>query len=81
MNISQAMLVKRTIGTNCNVRVNMLDTADGIVLSIEESMVNSKSLAFITNYVEFLKLNMLLDNECYFISTNSLKPTAQYAWE
>jgi hypothetical protein len=81
VNISQAMLVKKTISNSCNIRVNMLDTIDGIILSIEEKLVNNTALTFINNYVEFLKLNLLLDNECYFISTNILKPTAQYAWE
>jgi hypothetical protein len=60
----------------------MLDTLkDGIVLSIEQNLVNSNDLVFITNFVNQHKLSLLLDSERYFISTNALAPSSQCVWE
>ncbi len=59
----------------------MLDTSDGIVLSIEENSVNDNSLMFITDFVSQHKLNLLLDNERYLISTNTLHASSLYAWD
>jgi hypothetical protein len=82
MKIFEAMLFKRKIGTNCNINVKMLDTLnDEIILSIEENLVNSNDLVFITDFVNQHNLNLLLDNECYFISTNALTPFSQYMWD
>ena len=75
------MLFKRKIGTSCSLDVKMLDTInDGIVLSIEQSLVDSNDLVFIKDFVNEHKLSLLLDNERYFISTNALTPYAQSLW-
>jgi hypothetical protein len=82
MKIFDAMVFKREIGTSCSTDVKMLDTLkDGIVLSIEQNLVNSSDLVFITNFVNQHKLSLLLDSERYFISTNALASSSQYVWE
>ncbi|MGA3060526.1 MAG: hypothetical protein ABSD92_09170 [Candidatus Bathyarchaeia archaeon] len=82
MKIFEAMVFKREIGMRCGFDVAMLDTLkDGIVLGIDQNLVNSNNLAFITDFVNQHKLNLLLDSERYFISTNALTPTSQYVWE
>lgn len=76
MRIFDAMLLKREIGMTGSVEVNMLDTLkDGIVLTIEEHLVNNSCLEFLTDFVKKHKLNLLLENERYFISTSELKPS------
>ena len=76
------MVFKREIGTSCSLVVKMLDTLkDGIVLTIEQNLVNSNNLALITDFVNQHKLSLLLDSECYFISTNALAPSSQSMWE
>ena len=82
MKIFEAMVFKREIGTSCSLNVKMLDTInDGIVLSIDENLVNSNELLFITDFVNQHKLSLLLDSERYFISTNTLTPSSQSMWE
>ncbi len=82
MKIFEAMVFKRAIATSCSLTVKMLDTiTDGIVLSIDESLVSSDELSFITDFVNQHKLSLLLDSERYFISTNALTPSAQSIWE
>ena len=82
MRIFDAMLLKREIGNNCKLEVKMLETLnDGIVLSIEEDLVNSENLVFLADFVEQHKLSLLLDNERYYISTYALTPSAQYGWD
>ena len=82
MNVFDAMVFKREIGSSCSIAVKMLDTLkDGFVLSIEQDLVNSNGLVFITNFVNQHKLSLLLDSERYFISTNALTPSSQYIWE
>jgi len=76
-----AMIFKRKIGTTCNVEVSIIDTlSDGLVLSIDENSVNNDSLAFITDLVNNNKLNLLLENERYFISTQMLTPEDPYRY-
>lgn len=80
MRIFDAMLYKREIGTGCSVEVKILDTLnDGIVLSIKENLVSKSALQFITDFVNHHKLNLLLDNERYFISTKALMPSDPYS--
>lgn len=82
MKIFEAMVFKRAIATSYSLNVKMLDTiTDGIVLSIDQSLVNSEELSFITDFVNQHKLSLLLDSERYFISTNALTPSAQSMWE
>ena len=82
MNVFDAMVFKREIGSSCSIDVKMLDTLkDGFVLSIDQNLVNSNGLVFITNFVNQHKLSLLLDSERYFISTNALAPFSQYIWE
>ena len=82
MKIFDAMLFKREIGSNCSINVKMLDTLkDGIVLSIEQNLINSNNLVFITDFVNQHKLSLLLDSECYFISTHALAPSSLSIWE
>jgi hypothetical protein len=82
MKIFEAMVFKREIGASCSLDVKMLDTPkDGIVLTIEQNLVNSSNLAFITEFVTQHKLSLLLDSECYFISTLALKPSCLSVWE
>jgi hypothetical protein len=76
------MVFKRKIGSGCSIDVKMLDTLnDGFVLSIEQNLVNSDGLEFITNFVNQHKLSLLLDSERYFISTNTLAPSSQSIWD
>jgi hypothetical protein len=76
------MVFKRKIGASCSLDVKMLDTLkDGIVLSIDQNLVNSNSLAFITEFVNQNKLSLLLDSERYFISTNAMSPSSQSLWD
>jgi hypothetical protein len=71
-----AMILKREIGTNCNIDVKILETLkDGLVLRIMENAVNRNSLALITSFVSQHELNMLLDNGVYFISEQILAPS------
>jgi hypothetical protein len=82
LKIFEAMVFKRAIATSCSLNVKMLDTiTDGIVLSIDQSLVNSDELSFITDFANQHKLSLLLDSERYFISTNALTPSAQSTWE
>lgn len=82
MKIFEAMVFKRTIGISCSLDVKMLDTInDGIVLSIDQDLVNSNELLFITDFVNQHKLSLLLDSERYFISTNALAPSSPSLWE
>ena len=82
MKIFDAMVFKREIGANCSLDVKMLDTLkDGIVLSIDQHLVNSNILTFITDFVNQHKLSLLLDSERYFISTNALSPSSPSLWE
>jgi hypothetical protein len=76
------MVFKRAIVKSCSLNVKMLDTiTDGIVLSIDQNLVNSVELLFITDFVNQHKLSLLLDSERYFISTNVLTPFSQSTWE
>ncbi len=60
----------------------MIDTLnDGIILSIEQNLVDNNNLVFITDFVNSHKLSLLLDSERYFISTNVLAPSCQYGWD
>jgi hypothetical protein len=82
LKIFEAMVFKRKIGASCSLDVKMLDTVkDGIVLSIDQNLVNSNSLAFITDFVNQNNLSLLLDSERYFISTNALSPSTPSLWE
>ena len=82
LKIFDAMVFKREIGASCSLDVKMLDTLkDGIVLSIDQNLVNGNSLVFITDFVNQHKLSLLLDSECYFISTNALAASIQSVWE
>ncbi len=82
MKIFEAMVFKREIGANCSLDVKMLDTLkDGIVLTIEQDLVNGSNLLFIKDFVSQHNLSLLLDSECYFISTNALKPSSLSVWE
>jgi len=82
LKMSDAMLFKRELGTNCNLDVKMLDTLnDGFILIIEQELVNGDSLALITSFVTQHKLSLLLDSERYFISTKALSPSSQHWWD
>jgi hypothetical protein len=82
LKIFEAMVLKRQIGTGCSLDVKMLDTlTDGIVLFIEQNLVNSNALVFIKDFANQHKLSLLLDSERYFISTNALNPFTQSVWE
>jgi hypothetical protein len=82
MKIFQAMVFKREIGTSCSLDVKMLDTEkDGVVLTFDQSAVNSNDLVYIKDFVTQHNLSLLLDNECYFISTNILKPSSLSIWD
>ena len=82
MKIFQAMVFKREIGTSCSLDVKMLDTEkDGVVLTFNQSAVNSNDLVYIKDFVTSHNLSLLLDSECYFISTNELKPSSLSVWE
>ena len=82
MKIFEAMVFKREIGTSCSLDVKMLDTLkDGIVLTFEQSAVKNNDLAYIKDFVSQHNLSLLLDSECYFISTQVLKPSRLSVWE
>jgi hypothetical protein len=82
LKIFEAMVFKREIGTSCSLNVKMLDTLkDGIVLTFEQSAVNNNDLVYIKDFVNQHNLSLLLDSECYFISTNVLKPSSLSVWE
>jgi hypothetical protein len=82
MKIFQAMVFKREIGTSCSLDVKMLDTVkDGVVLTFDQSAVNNNDLVYIKDFVTQHNLSLLLDSECYFISTNVLKPSSLSVWE
>jgi hypothetical protein len=82
LKISEAMVFKRAIVASCSLNVKMIDTInDGIILSIDESLVNSNKLLFITDFVHQHNLSLLLDSERYFISTNALSPSNASMWE
>ena len=78
----EAMVFKREIGSGCSLDVKMLDTInDGIILSIDQNLVDRNNLVFIRDFVDQHKLNLLLDSERYFISTNALSAYPQSNWE
>ena len=82
MKIFEAIVFKREIVSSCSLDVKMLDTVkDGIVLTFEQSAVNSNDLVYIKDFVTQHNLSLLLDSDCYFISTNALKPSALSVWE
>jgi hypothetical protein len=82
MKMFEAMVFKREIGASCSLDVKMLDTPkDGIVLTIDQNLVNSSNLKLITEFVNQNKLSLLLESECYFISTQALKPSRLSIWE
>ena len=72
-----AMILKREIVRNCNIEVKIIETLkDGLVLRIE-NVVNRISLGLITDFVNKHQLNMLLENDVYFISNENLAPIEQ----
>ena len=82
LKISDAMLFKRKIATNCSLEVNMLDTLnEGIILTIEQNLVNNDNLLFITDFVNQHNLSLLLESNRYLISTKALTPTSQHWWD
>jgi hypothetical protein len=82
MKIFEAMVFKREIGASCSLDVKMLDTPkDGIVLTIDQDLVDRSNLELITDFVNQHNLSLLLDSECYFISTDVLKPSNLSVWE
>jgi hypothetical protein len=82
MKIFEAMVFKREIGSSCSLDVKMLDTLkDGIVLTIEQSAVNNDDLVYIKDFVSQHNLSLLLDSDCYFISTQALQPSMLSVWE
>jgi hypothetical protein len=75
MKIFEAMVFKREIGASCSLDVKMLDTQkDGLILSIERNLVSGVNLTFLKEFVNRHKLSLLLESDCYFISTNAIKP-------
>jgi hypothetical protein len=71
-----AMILKREIVTSCNIDVKILETfKDGIVLRVENK-VNRNSLTLLKDFVNEHQLNILFDNEVYFISKGILPPLA-----
>ena len=82
MKIFEAMVLKREIGSSSSLDVKMLDTGkDGIVLTFEQSAVNNDDLTYIKDFVSQHNLSLLLDSDCYFISTQTLKPSSLSVWE
>ena len=76
------MVFKRAIADSGSLNVKMLDTiTDGIVLSIDQNLVNNDGLLFIKDFVNEHKLSLLLDSERYFISTSVLTPSSQIGWD
>jgi hypothetical protein len=69
-----AMILKREIVRDYNIDVKIHETfKDGLVLKIE-NMVDMTSLELLTDFVCKHQLNMLLENEVYFISKEILAP-------
>ena len=82
MKIFEAMVLKREIGSSSNLDVKILDTGkDGIVLTFEQSAINSDDLIYIRDFVSQHNLSLLLDSDCYFISTQVLEPSSLSVWE
>ena len=82
MKIFQAMVFKKKIGASCSFDVKMLDTVkDGVVLTFDQNAVKENDLIYIKDFVTQNNLSLLLDSECYFISTNELKPSSLSVWE
>jgi hypothetical protein len=76
------MLFKRKIISNCSLEVKMLDSlTDGIILTIDQDLVNNQTLLLLTDFVNQNNLNMLLESERYFISSNTLIPTNLHWWD
>jgi hypothetical protein len=70
-----AMVLKREIVRNYNLDVKILETCkDGLVLRIE-NIVNMTSLALLTDFVSKHQLNMLSENDGYFVSKEILAPS------
>jgi hypothetical protein len=71
-----AMVLKREIRTSCNLDAKILETLkDGFVLRIMENTVNENSLEAITDFVNKHELNMLFENDVYFVSNKILAPS------
>ena len=69
------MILKREIVKKYNMDVEILETfKDGLVLRIE-NIVNRTSLALITDFANKHQLNILLENDVYFISNETLAPS------
>jgi hypothetical protein len=82
MKMFEAMVFKREIGSSSSLDVKMLDTGkDGIVLTFEQSAVNNDDLIYIKDFVSQHNLSLLLDSDCYFISTQMLQPSNLSVWE
>ena len=82
MKIFEAMVFKREIGSSSSLDVKMLDAGkDGIVLTFEQSTVNNADLVYIKDFVSQHNLSLLLDSDCYFISTQTLQPSMLSVWE
>jgi hypothetical protein len=82
MKMFEAMVLKREIGASCSFDVRMLDNGkDGIVLTFDQSAVKINDLVYIKDFVAQHNLSLLLDSECYFISTNMLEPSSLSIWE
>jgi hypothetical protein len=70
-----AMILKREIVRNYNIDVKILETfRDGLVLKIEK-ITNISLLTLIADFVNKHQLNMLLENDVYFISNEILAPS------
>jgi hypothetical protein len=70
-----AMILKREIVKNYNIDVKILETfKDGLVLRIE-NLVNRISPELITDFANKHQLNILLENDVYFISNETLAPS------
>jgi hypothetical protein len=71
-----AMMLKREMGTNCNIDIRILETLkDGIVLRIMENTIDGTSLEFIIDFVRQHELNLLLEDGVFFISEQILAPS------
>jgi hypothetical protein len=82
LKIFEAMVFKRKIAASSSLDIKMLDTLkDGIVLTFEQNDVNNDDLVYIKDFVSQNNLSLLHDSECYFISSNILKPSSLSAWE
>jgi len=75
MKMFDAMILKREIVKKYNIDVKILETfRDGLVLRIE-NIVNKTSFKSITEFANKHQLNILLENDVYFISTEILAPS------